>query len=52
MNVQSERDLEQLKSECWDMIKSEVHPSPGLIVADGNDMLQFDFINGDVSLLP
>ena len=36
---QSEQYLERLKSECWDLIKSEVHPSPGLLVADGNDML-------------
>lgn len=37
-----------MKIECWELIKSSEFPSPGLLLSDGNDMLEFDFINGDV----
>lgn len=46
---QSEQALSQLKEECWEMVKNtRPNVSPGLLLSDGVDMLQFDFINGDV----
>ena len=42
-----QKALEQLKVDCWELIKSKVLPGPGLLVADCNDVLRYAVISGD-----
>ena len=43
----TKNELEQLKTDCWELIKSKVLPGPGLLIADSNDVLRYGVISGD-----